>query len=101
MVDGGDAKDYRFDAGVNLTVEEMGMPREIRFLSEGRKDLAGICARMAMVDAMYEKDKPFLVFDDSFVNLDDEKMRHALTFLKEVGKEYQVIYFTCQKNRKV
>ena len=31
MVDGGDAKDYRFDAGVNLTVEEMGMPREIRF----------------------------------------------------------------------
>ena len=52
MVDGGDAKDYRFDAGVNLTVEEMGMPREIRFLSEGRKDLAGICARMAMVDAM-------------------------------------------------
>ena len=100
MVDGGDAKDYRFDAGVNLTVEEMGMPREIRFLSEGRKDLAGICARMAMVDAMYEKDKPFLVFDDSFVNLDDEKMRHALTFLKEVGKEYQVIYFTCRENRK-
>ena len=98
MVDGGDAKDYRFDAGVNLTVEEMGMPREIRFLSEGRKDLAGICARMAMVDAMYEKDKPFLVFDDSFVNLDDEKMRHALTFLKEVGKEYQVIYFTCREN---
>ena len=42
-------------------------------MSEGRKDLAGICARMAMVDAMYEKDKPFLVFDDSFVNLDDEK----------------------------
>lgn len=100
MVDGGDAKDYRFDAGVNLTVEEMGMPREIRFLSEGRKDLAGICARMAMVDAMYGKDKPFLVFDDSFVNLDDEKMRHALTFLKEVGKEYQVIYFTCRENRK-
>ena len=55
---------------------------------------------MAMVDAMYEQDKPFLVFDDSFVNLDDEKMRHALTFLKEVGKEYQVIYFTCRENRK-
>ena len=69
-------------------------------MSEGRKDLAGICARMAMVDAMYEKDKPFLVFDDSFVNLDDEKMRHALTFLKEVGKEYKVIYFTCRENRK-
>ena len=39
MVDGGDAKDYRFDAGVNLTVEEMGMPREIRFLSEDRKSV--------------------------------------------------------------
>ena len=33
----------------------------------------------------------FYVFCHRFVNLDDEKMRHALTFLKEVGKEYQVM----------
>ena len=97
MLTGEDASGYQFDAGANLTVQELGMSREIRFLSEGRKDLAGICTRMALVDAMYEGEKPFLVMDDPFVNLDDMKLKKATDFLQEIGKEYQVIYFTCHE----
>lgn len=97
MINGKEASGYQFDAGANLTVQELGMSREIRFLSEGRKDLVGICTRMALVDAMYEGEKPFLVMDDPFVNLDDSKMEKAVGFLQEIGKEYQVIYFTCHE----
>lgn len=97
MLTGEEASGYQFDAGANLTVQELGMSREIRFLSEGRKDLAGICTRMALVDAMYEGEKPFLVMDDPFVNLDDTKLKKATDFLQEIGKEYQVIYFTCHE----
>lgn len=50
---------------------------ETKWLSAGYQDLLGICMRLALVDAMYPKEKPFLVLDDPFVNLDEEKMAHG------------------------
>ena len=52
-----------------------------------------------MADAMYKGEKPVLIFDDPFVNLDDEKMVGAKKLLDEVKKHYQVIYLTCRENR--
>ena len=75
------------------------MQRETNVFSEGGKDLLGVCMRMALVDAMYRDEKPMVVFDDPFVNLDREKTEAALRFLEEIGKEYQVIYFTCHESR--
>ena len=34
---------------------EAGQYREIRFLSSGCKDLAGICMRFAFIDSMYKR----------------------------------------------
>lgn len=92
---------YRFDAEVNLTVQEQGMQRSTRFLSEGYQDLTGICTRMALIEAMYKEEKPFLIFDDPFVNMDAEKTERAMHLLREISQEYQVIYFTCHEARGV
>lgn len=92
-------ENYRFDAEFNLTIDEEGMQRQLRFMSEGHKDLAGICTRVAMADAMYQGEKPFLIFDDPFVNLDEETMEKAKGLLDKISKNYQVIYFTCHKSR--
>ena len=54
---------------------------------------------MAMVDAMYKEEKPFIIFDDSFVNLDKERLEGGFKFLKELEKEYQIIYFSCHESR--
>lgn len=99
MIVGKSAENYRFDADVNVTVLEQGLQRDTRFLSEGHRDLVGICTRMALIDAMYEGEKPFIIFDDPFVNLDKEKTEKAMAFLKEISREYQVIYFTCHATR--
>lgn len=99
LISGQEADGYQFDASTKLTVDELGMPRETRFFSEGCRDLAGICTRMALIDAMYEGEKPFVIMDDPFVNLDDAKTEKALQFLQEISKEYQVIYFTCSGSR--
>lgn len=99
MISGEKPDGYRFDASANLTVNELGMSREVRFLSEGSKDLVGICTRMALVDAMYEGEKPFVILDDPFVNLDHAKTERALEFLRGISKEYQVLYFTCHESR--
>ena len=99
MLTGKEAVGCYLDADLRLTVSEKGLQRETKFFSEGWKDLLGICMRMALVDAMYTQEKPVVVFDDPFVNLDQEKTKAALEFLQEIGKEYQVIYFTCHESR--
>jgi uncharacterized protein YhaN len=59
----------------------------------------GLCRRMAMIKATYESEKPFLMFDDPFVNLDAEKVACGLSFINALSKEYQVIYTTCHTSR--
>jgi uncharacterized protein YhaN len=53
-----------------------------------------------MADAMYASEKPFIVLDDPFVNLDDKKLSGATRFISDVASGYQIIYFTCQSARK-
>ena len=61
--------------------------------------MSGIALRMAFVDAMYQDEKPFVVFDDPYVNLDDEKLKAGLGLLEDLSKEHQIIYFTCNQLR--
>ncbi len=53
---------------------------------------------MAFVDAMYPGEKPFLIMDDPIVNLDDKKTEGSLRLLREIAREYQIIYFTCRED---
>ena len=48
--DNTDSNMYSFDIHNNLLKNEAGQYREIRFLSPGCKDLAGICMRFAFID---------------------------------------------------
>ena len=99
MLTGSEAKEYQLDADLKIEVREYGLLRDPAFLSEGWQDLIGLCRRMAMIEVMYEDEKPFLLFDDPFVNLDGEKLQRALAFLQEISESYQVIYFTCHESR--
>ena len=96
---GGDAGRYHMDANMEITADEAGMQREMRFFSEGYRDLTGICMRMALVEAMYREEKPFVIFDDPFASLDDRKLKGALAFLEKTAQTYQILYFTCQESR--
>ena len=87
------------DADFNIRFREAGSLHDTEFLSGGSRDLVGLCRRMALIDAMYEKEKPFLIFDDPFVNLDDRRLAGALRFLDLISEEYQVIYFSCSEAR--
>ncbi|MCR5402246.1 MAG: AAA family ATPase [Butyrivibrio sp.] len=90
---------YELDTDLNIKLKDKGSLHEIGYLSEGYKDLVGLCRRMAMVDAMYDHEKPFLIFDDPFVNLDEKRTAGATDFLNALAKEYQIIYFTCHSSR--
>lgn len=99
MLTGDDNGNWQIDANINLKVRECGELRETKWLSAGYQDLIGVCMRLALVDAMYEEEKPFLILDDPFVNLDEEKVVCGNQLLLSVSEEYQVIYFTCHDSR--
>ena len=90
---------YIIDANGEISVEEKGRERDKRFMSAGYRDLIGISMRMALVDAMFREEKPFVILDDPFINLDEGKVEGAMKFLEEISKEYQVVYFTCHSSR--
>ncbi len=58
-------------------------------------------ASTALVDAIFNQEKPVLILDDPFVNLDDEKTEKAKKLVKELTKRYQVLYLTCKKERRL
>ncbi len=99
MLTGDEKGNWQIDANIELKVREFGELRETKWLSAGYQDLIGVCMRLALVDAMYEEEKPFLILDDPFVNLDEEKVKSGNKLLLSVAEEYQVIYFTCHDSR--
>lgn len=92
-------KSWQIDANISFRIREQGELRETKWLSAGYQDLIGVCMRLALADAMYRGEKPFLILDDPFVNLDEEKTKRGMQLLMKVSEEYQILYFTCHSSR--
>lgn len=99
MILGPQIDNWMIDANINFHRKELGEFRETKNMSAGYQDLIGVCMRLALVDAMFTDEKPFLIMDDPFVNLDEEKTEHGMQLLYNVASEYQTIYFTCHSSR--
>ncbi len=89
----------KIDAKMEVSVDKNGTTRKIDYFSRGNKDLINVCARFALVDALFEEEKPVLILDDTFVNFDGKKLKNVLLLLEEISKTYQVIYLVCHESR--
>ena len=99
LLTGESAESVQTDADLGITILDQGLPRDPSLMSEGTKDMISLCRRMAMIDAMYPGEKPFLVLDDPFSNLDDERIKGGMRFLHTASLEYQILYLTCHASR--
>lgn len=89
------------DKDLTLRVDASGGAREVAAFSAGTMDSLMLCMRLALVDALFPAEKPCLILDDPFVNLDDAHTKKALEILKEISKGRQVIYLVCNSSRSV
>ena len=48
---------------------------------------------------LFEDEKPFIILDDPFINMDENNIGGALKLLDELQKEYQIIYLICHNSR--
>ena len=92
---------FEMDTDFGITKQDCGATRMPEAYSKGTRDLFNLATRLGLIDALYEKEKPFLILDDPFTAFDDKKTDRALKLLRELAKDRQIIYFTCSKSRTV
>lgn len=89
------------DQDIRLVFERGGESRGERHLSAGERSICALCLRLALIDNMYEGEKPFLLMDDPFVHLDEEHLARATELLQKLAKDRQILYFCCHEARSV
>ncbi len=99
MVAGND-KDVNIDVDLKVTVNEDSGQKQVDYYSKGYQNLFEICKRFALTDVLFTGEKPFIILDDPFYNLDDEKLSSALELIKKLAQEYQVLYLVCHDSRR-
>ena len=88
------------DASFEVHLREGGKTRPIESFSRGWRDMVEFCTRLSLSDALYrETEKPFLLLDDPFVNLDDDRMTAARALLDRLSEQYQILYLVCNTDR--
>ena len=92
--------DVMVDKDLHLYIDEKGAAREVGSFSAGTIDCIMLCMRLSLVDALFGDEKPFLILDDPFVNLDDEHTKRALEMLDRIAQDHQVVYLVCNTSRK-
>ena len=79
---------------LRLFAPEKGDWVNVAALSQGTLDLVYLAARLGLVRLVTGDRRPPLVFDDPFVTLDDARATRALDLLREISRDFQVIYLT-------
>lgn len=88
------------DSREAMCAEGIAMPYiSQRMLSKGMTDLLYLSLRLAVMDTMFKENKPAIIFDDMFTNLDKEKTERVKKILKWISlkRGIQVILFTCRR----
>lgn len=92
-------RSIRLDVDLNLAVDTQVGMKEKQFLSRGKQDLVEICKRFALIESIFEGEKPFIVLDDPFVNLDEPSLDASLKLIKKFASRFQIIHLVCHSSR--
>ena len=84
---------------LEVQLERQGQSRELGYFSAGQVDAVMLCMRFALVDALFTGEKPFVILDDPFVNLDDAHTAQALELVEKLARERQILYLVCNSSR--
>ena len=97
---GEEAPEAVLDASFEVHLREGGQTRSMESFSRGWRDAVRFCLRLSLTAALYEEtEKPFLLLDDPFVNLDERRLAAARRLLSALSHEYQIIHMVCHKDR--
>lgn len=95
----GESGNFDMDTSFTVSKTEGAKTHTTEAYSRGIRELYALAIRFALIDSLYESEAPFVMLDDPFISLDDEKCKKGIEILKQISKERQIIYFTCSASR--
>lgn len=84
-----------------VSFEFSGEIKSRKHLSAGQLAVCGLCLRLALLDNIFKAEKPFVIMDDPFINLDKENMQNTARAVRQLCDSVQIIYFCCHESRKI
>ena len=100
LTEGEDAPASTIDSSFDVRVRAHGQSRTMESFSRGRRDAVRFCVRLSLTDELYkDSEKPFLLLDDPFVNLDEDALCEARHLLDTLASKYQIIHMICHEGR--
>ena len=96
----GAAPESVMDTSFKVKLREGGKTQHPESLSQGWRDAVQFCVRLSLTDALYaEGEKPPIILDDPFVNLDERRLTAAKQLLASLADKYQILYLVCHAER--
>ena len=99
LITGQNFQNLQLSTDFEISFNEDGFSREINYYSIGYQNAINLAMRLALIDTLFRTERPFIVLDDPFVNLDETKIDLAKAFLQKLGQTYQIIYLSCHSSR--
>lgn len=75
--------------------------KSFEFSSQGYKDIISLCQRLILIRKIFKGERPFIILDDIFVNLDDKMLKFAKDLIKSISQQYQIVYICCNERSKI
>lgn len=75
--------------------------KSFEFSSQGYKDIISLCQRLILIRKIFKGERPFIILDDIFVNLDDKMLKLAKDLIKSISQQYQIVYICCNERSKI
>lgn len=95
-------EEIEMDTDFNVSFIRDGKRSGAEYLSSGEMTLCALAYRLAITDNIFEgKEKPFLILDDIFADLDETHIHMAKKFMESLSQNEQILYFTCHSSRDV
>ena len=94
-------KEFVVDSSLGVKENTLYGQKELEYSSQGIQDILSFCQRVNLITKVFKKEKPFIVLDDTFVNLDDDKLEIAKKLVLSLSKEYQIFYICCNTRCKI
>ncbi len=83
---------------------DKGEDLPLGYLSAGTQDITYLSLRMALLDMLFSKERPPLLFDEAFATLDDKRLSRMMALLQSDGAHQgtatQALVFTCHKRER-
>ncbi len=90
-ITGGKYNNLGVGADLSMSAETESGQRSLGVLSAGTQDAAYLSLRLSLISLLYSKTEPPIIYDESFIRQDDERLKKLLRLIA-TGKSQSLIF---------